>query len=107
MLYNPLIPSEYEEEHIAGARHLPYTEHSRKEPDFDPSGDHFDLAGLPPNKAAPIIFQCNGPECWKSYKATVTAVNAGYRNVYWFRGGYPEWRLAGYPLEGGKSTPHA
>jgi len=107
ILYDTRIPVEYDEEHIVGARHLPYTERSRKDPEFEAAADHFDLAGLPQNKSTPIIFQCNGPECWKSYKATVAAVRAGYKNVYWFRGGYPEWRIAGYPLESSKSTQTA
>jgi rhodanese-related sulfurtransferase len=103
-LFDTRIPIEYDEEHIVGAHHLPYTENSRKDPEFDSGVDRFDIAGLPANKAAPVIFQCNGPECWKSYKATVTAVRAGYTRVYWFRGGYPEWRVAGYPLEAGKPS---
>jgi rhodanese-related sulfurtransferase len=106
-LFDTRIPVEYDEEHIVGARHLPYTENSRKEPDFDTGVDRFDLNGLPQDKAAAIIFQCNGPECWKSYKATVTAVKAGYKNVYWLRGGYPEWKVAGYPLEQTKTTQTA
>jgi rhodanese-related sulfurtransferase len=106
-LFDTRIPGEYDDEHIVGAHSLTYSETSRKDPEFDPATDHFDLASLPKNKGAPIIFQCNGPECWKSYKATVTAVRAGYSNVYWFRGGYPEWRLAGYPLENSKSTQTA
>ena len=43
---------------------------------------------------------CNGTECWKSYKATRTAVAAGYTKVYWFRGGMPEWREKHMPVEG-------
>jgi rhodanese-related sulfurtransferase len=46
-----------------------------------------------------VIFACNGPECWKSYKSASAAIAAGYKKVYWFRGGFPEWSLAGYPTE--------
>ena len=50
-------------------------------------------------KDKPIIFLCNGPECWKSYKASRAAIAAGYKHVYWFRGGMPEWELAGERTE--------
>ena len=46
------------------------------------------------------MFFCNGPECWKSYKASRAAVAAGYPKVYWFRGGMPEWREKRLPVEG-------
>jgi 3-mercaptopyruvate sulfurtransferase SseA len=46
-----------------------------------------------------VIFQCNGPECWKSYKAARVALSKGFKSVYWFRGGYPEWEAAGLPVE--------
>ena len=42
-----------------------------------------------------LVFGCNGPECWKSHKASIAALKAGYKNVNWFRGGLPEWRAAG------------
>ena len=51
------------------------------------------------DKNAPLIFACNGGECWKSYKASVWAANQGYRNVYWFRGGFPEWKAKDLPME--------
>ena len=62
---------------------------------FDASKDDFDLAKLPKDKAAPLVFFCNGPECWKSYKASVTAKKAGYTKIYWMRGGFPEWSSKG------------
>ena len=46
-----------------------------------------------------MIFACNGAECWKSYKSAVTAVDAGFKQVYWFRGGFPEWVAKGYPID--------
>ena len=62
------------------------------------------VTGLPPPTgvavtAKPVIFACNGAECWKSYKSCVAAVNAGYQQVFWFRGGFPEWVARGYPVE--------
>jgi rhodanese-related sulfurtransferase/ABC-type phosphate/phosphonate transport system substrate-binding protein len=84
--------AEFKAGHVPKAVLVPYGEKSLKETDYDPRADTFDLSKLPPDKAAPIIFACNGPECWKSYKASHAAVKAGYQRVHWFRGGFPEWR---------------
>lgn len=93
------VANEYAEAHIKGAKNVPYKEKSAKAADFDASQDSFDLSKLPSDKNAGIIFQCNGPECWKSYKASHAAIKAGYKKVYWFRGGFPEWKAKGYPIE--------
>jgi ABC-type phosphate/phosphonate transport system substrate-binding protein/rhodanese-related sulfurtransferase len=97
--YDVRIEREYAEKHIKGAVSLPYGEKSTKEVGFDPSLDTFKLSDTVKDKNAPLIFACNGPECWKSYKASVWAYNAGYRNIYWFRGGFPEWKEKNLPLE--------
>jgi rhodanese-related sulfurtransferase len=90
---------EYDSEHLRGAVLAPYVEKSLKEIDFDASRDNFDaLKTIPQDK--PVLFLCNGPECWKSYKASRAAVAAGYAKVYWFRGGMPEWREKHLPVEG-------
>ncbi len=86
--------AEFKAGHVPQARLVPYVEKSAKDTDFDAKLDAFDLAKLPQNRAAPIIFACNGAECWKSYKASLAAVKAGYKQVHWFRGGFPEWRSA-------------
>jgi len=90
---------EYESEHIRGAVLASYVEKSLKEVDFDAKKDDFSaLKNFPKDK--PIVFLCNGPECWKSYKASRTALADGYSKVYWFRGGMPEWREKHLPVEG-------
>ncbi|NUZ07149.1 rhodanese-like domain-containing protein [Piscinibacter koreensis] len=90
---------EFENEHVPGAISVPYVEKSLKEIDFDASKDDFSaLAKLAKDK--PTLFLCNGPECWKSYKASKAAVAAGFTRVYWFRGGMPEWREKHMPVEG-------
>ncbi|MEO7057905.1 MAG: rhodanese-like domain-containing protein [Caldimonas sp.] len=92
---------EYDNEHIRGAVLAPYVEKSLKEINFDASKDDFSaLAGLKLDKSRPVVFFCNGPECWKSYKASRAAVKAGHTKVYWFRGGMPEWREKRLPVEG-------
>ena len=82
-----------------GAISVPYKEKSAKEPGFDAAQDQFDLAKLPANKAAPLVFFCNSGECWKSYKASVVAQKAGYSKISWFRGGFPEWNSKGLPTQ--------
>ncbi len=90
---------EYENEHVRGAVLASYVEKSLKEIDFDAKKDDFSaLKNLPKDK--PIVFLCNGPECWKSYKASRAAATEGYTKIYWFRGGMPEWREKRLPVEG-------
>lgn len=48
------------------------------------------------NKGAPMVFYCQGARCWESYNAALRAKNAGYTNVYWYRGGLAAWMAAGY-----------
>jgi len=99
VLYDTRSEEEYRDQHIRGAKWLPYKEKSAKEVGFEGAKDAFDVARAAERKDAPVIFACNGAECWKSYKSCVTAVKAGYTQVYWFRGGFPEWVARGYPVE--------
>lgn len=93
------VGNEYAEAHIKGAKNVPYKEKSAKDVGFAAADDRFELDKLPADKTAPVIFYCNGPECWKSYKASKVAADAGWRKVQWLRGGYPEWKSKGYPVE--------
>jgi rhodanese-related sulfurtransferase len=93
------VANEYADEHIKGAKNVPYKEKSAKATSFDSSLDTFDLNKLPVDRAAPMVIYCNAGECWKSYKATVLALRAGYKQVYWFRGGIPEWKSKKLPTE--------
>lgn len=93
------VETEYSTEHIAGAISVPYLEKSAKAVNFNALQDKFDLAKLPANKNADIIFYCNAGACWKGYKASVAAIKAGYKKVHWFRGGLPEWGEKGLPTE--------
>jgi rhodanese-related sulfurtransferase len=93
------VANEYAESHIKGAVSVPYKEKSAKAVDYDASQDSFDLSKLPADKSAAILFYCNGAECWKGYKAATAAIKNGYKTVYWFRLGIPEWKAKGYPTE--------
>lgn len=85
---------EYKAKRIPHAVFVPYHEKSLKDVAFDPAKDDFrDLAKL--DKDKPTVFSCNGAECWKSYKASKAALAAGFKKVYWFRGGLPEWESTG------------
>ena len=97
---------EYNEGHIPGARLVPYGEKSLKDIAFDAKADSF--AGVDKlDKSKPVIFACNGAECWQSYKASKAAVERGFKQVYWFRGGLPEWRTQGLPVDGRAATNNA
>jgi rhodanese-related sulfurtransferase len=56
------------------------------------------LAGLLPTRATPVVFYCNGARCDRSDHSVRIAVDCGYQQVYWFRGGIEEWRAKEYPL---------
>ncbi|MDP1896803.1 MAG: rhodanese-like domain-containing protein, partial [Sulfurimicrobium sp.] len=57
----------------------------------------------PHDKNTAMLLYCDGTHCWKSYKSALMAVRDGYKNIYWFRGGFPEWKAAGYPIDTGKT----
>lgn len=50
-------------------------------------------------KSAPLVFFCLSSECWLSYNAGLRAIELGYANVYWFRGGTDAWRRAGFETQ--------
>ncbi|MGC2209859.1 MAG: rhodanese-like domain-containing protein [Candidatus Korobacteraceae bacterium] len=98
-VFDVRVANEYVEAHIKGAKNIPYKEKSDKVREFNASLDSFDLTKLPEDKTAPLIFYCNGVECWKSYKASVTSVRAGYKKIFWLRTGIPDWKSKGLPIE--------
>lgn len=46
-----------------------------------------------------MVVYCNGVKCMRSSKACAKAVAWGFTKVRYFRGGLPDWRAAGYPVE--------
>ena len=42
-------------------------------------------------KDTPLVFYCLSPHCWMSYNAALRAINAGFTNVLWYRGGVEAW----------------
>jgi rhodanese-related sulfurtransferase len=49
----------------------------------------------------PLITYCNGYGCPDSYDLAVLLLEAGYRRVWVFEGGFPAWRDAGLPAKRG------
>lgn len=48
-------------------------------------------------KNKPLVFYCASLQCWMSYNAALRAINSGYSNVQWYRGGIEAWKAAGLP----------
>lgn len=46
-----------------------------------------------------LVFYCSGVRCPRSAKACEKAIEWGYTNVNYFRGGFPAWKNAGFPVE--------
>lgn len=46
------------------------------------------------NKSLPLVFYCQGVQCWMSYNAALRAINLGYSQVKWYRGGMDAWKAA-------------
>lgn len=103
MLIDTRTEKEYKTKRIRGAVFAAYLEKSLKDVAFNAAQDDFRALDKVPQleKTTPVIFACNGAECWKSYKAAKVAASQGFKSVYWFRGGLPEWAESGLPTEGG------
>jgi rhodanese-related sulfurtransferase len=78
--------------HITGAHSLPVGEAEAQ------SGRFREQVPL----STPIVAYCNGYDCHDSRELGEKLLGWGYGTVYVFEGGYPEWRDAAYPTEGGK-----
>ena len=80
---------EYAAGHIAGAISVPVDELQRR------------LGQLPKNKA--YVAYCRGPYCVYADRA-VELLRASGRRAQRLLEGFPEWRLAGLPIESGPSA---
>ncbi|MDC9727850.1 MAG: rhodanese-like domain-containing protein [Methyloprofundus sp.] len=50
-------------------------------------------------KNQPVVFYCNGELCQRSAIASEKAVQWGWKKVFYYRGGFPDWKKAGLPIE--------
>ena len=48
-----------------------------------------------------VVVYCNGFGCHDSMTVGAILLKAGYRSVFVYEGGFPEWQTAGYPVETG------
>lgn len=62
------------------------------------------LKKLPGDKNAPVVIYSHGETGWKSYRAALAAVKAGYRNIMWMREGIKGWTSKGYGVSLGPET---
>jgi rhodanese-related sulfurtransferase len=88
-------PSEFEAGHIPGAIRI-----TRGEALGDPDR----VKGLGP-PVRPIVAYCEGGACESSHELAQALVDAGYRRVLVYTGGFPEWAAAGHPVEKGAGSP--
>lgn len=51
------------------------------------------------NKQMAMVFYCQNSYCWMSYNAALRAINMGYQNVYWYRGGIEAWQQQGLSVQ--------
>jgi rhodanese-related sulfurtransferase len=84
--------TEYDAEHIKGAKSLPYKEADLK---FVEAMD-----GISEESA--VITYCDGETCELSMDLAVFLRNAGYKNVRVLSNGWSVWKQNGLPMETGK-----
>ncbi|NIA70212.1 rhodanese-like domain-containing protein [Pelagibius litoralis] len=65
---------------------------------YDAQETTLDTSFLGPNKSDSVLFYSHGTTGWKSYWAAKRAVEAGYTNVMWMRGGFSEWASSEFPI---------
>lgn len=90
---------EFSDATIKGAISVPYDpEKSAKDANFDSAQDKFDMSKFADKNAHIVVF-CNSGTCWKSYKAAAVLAKSGYKSVYWYRNGFPDWKARKLPTE--------
>ncbi len=53
---------------------------------------------LSPDAARPVVFYCQGRNCWLAVNAALRARKLGYAQAGWYRGGMESWKAANLPL---------
>lgn len=83
--------SAYEESHILGAFSIPLLNLVR---------NRIDLEEILPDKNTILVTYCSGEGCDMAGELAEELARRGYRHLYVFRAGLPEWEAAGYPRAG-------
>jgi rhodanese-related sulfurtransferase len=79
---------------IAEDRKHGYLESSLSLPDIETNCP--ELEKIIPGKNSPTLFYCNGIKCGRSVVSIKIAKSCGYTNMYWFKGGFEEWKNKGF-----------
>jgi len=58
------------------------------------------LKKLLPSKDTKLITFCNGYKCEKSDELAALLIEDGFKNVFIYKGGFPEWKKKGYTVTG-------
>ena len=57
-------------------------------------------AKFPSDKSQTLVFYCNGyPKCVRSLNGAKIAMGWGYKKLYLYVAGFPDWQAKGYPVE--------
>ena len=56
------------------------------------------LSKIVKDLTVPTVYYCNGPRCGRSVKSIKIALECGYSNIYWYRGGFEDWKEKNYPF---------
>ena len=96
---DPRKPEQYESSRIPGALNIEYDPDPKQSSGLsDQKLTEATLAAEVPKDEA-VVFYCNAEGCDRSSWAAALAVEWGWKKVYYFRLGIPEWTKAGYPVE--------
>lgn len=87
VLIDARTPREYETGHIAGAINIPYENFV----------DHYARLGQMVPYGSVIVCYCQSETCDDSENLARELKFMGYDKVLLYKGGWDEWRLAGYP----------
>lgn len=77
---------QYDPGHIPGAVNIPDSQFDKQ------------LARLPADKAALLLFYCGGVDCMLSHNSAAKAEKLGYGNIKVYPSGMPDWRDKGGPV---------
>jgi PQQ-dependent catabolism-associated CXXCW motif protein len=50
------------------------------------------------DKSYPLVIFCASRMCWLAHNAILRALDLGFTEVYWYRGGRDAWQAAGLPM---------
>lgn len=82
------VKSQYDTEKIAGAEWF-YCDDLLK--------DSAMAGKLDKNKE--YVLYCNGSHCWRSPATALMLQHLGFKKLFWYRDGIPDWKKKGLPTE--------